>query len=191
MILHRHNSARRSLSLALLLHHPPHTMDSLHPPCTSLKVKYDSCWNHWFSEYLHLAAPRDDPKLSKITSSDSSKDSSQRQKEQEERQQKIRVKAQEYEDKCGDVWRAYRTCLNVSSRDIEDRGMTSSKLNSAARRNYAQPGRTGPERATTAHSGGKSGVPAERAKRGRYASVTRKAYVRPDALISAFRVGSP
>ena len=76
-------------------------MDSLHPPCTALKKAYDSCFNHWFDEYLQLAAPippsagKGNPKV------------------EEERQAKIKAKAIEYEQKCGATWKAYRDCLEV------------------------------------------------------------------------------
>lgn len=113
-------------------------MDSLHAPCTPLKKAYDSCFNHWFEEYLSVAAPKPGsrpqstlplssaaPQASTSNSNGSSSKSSiaiaaeglsnenSSPSEAEARQAKIRAKAEEYEQKCGDTWRAYRTCLEV------------------------------------------------------------------------------
>ena len=84
-------------------------MDSLHPPCTPLKKKYDACFNHWFSEYLQLAAPSSTPSAQSHPSSENRELSSS----DAQRQDKLRTKSEEYEKRCGDVWRAYRTCLEV------------------------------------------------------------------------------
>ena len=82
-------------------------MDSLHPPCTPLKKSYDSCFNLWFEEYLQLAAPQQSLATS---ASASSQDVG---KGDADRQSKIRIKAEEYEKRCGGTWRAYRHCLEV------------------------------------------------------------------------------
>lgn len=111
-------------------------MESLHAPCTPLKKAYDACFNHWFEEYLAVAAPKPGSQpqstlpLSSATPQASTSASTSPQTsiaiaseglshqnvnpvEAEARQVKIRAKAEEYEKKCGDTWRAYRTCLEV------------------------------------------------------------------------------
>lgn len=116
-------------------------MDSLHAPCTPLKKAYDSCFNHWFEEYLAVAAPKPGsqpkstlPLSSAVPQASTSANTSSQDSitiaaeglahnnvnptEAEARQAKIRAKAEEYEKKCGDTWRAYRTCLEVGCRPV-------------------------------------------------------------------------
>lgn len=116
-------------------------MESLHAPCTPLKKAYDACFNHWFEEYLAVAAPKPGSQpqstlpLSSATPQASTSAGTSLQSsiavaaeglshenvnptEAEARQAKIRAKAEEYEKKCGDTWRAYRTCLEVGSKHI-------------------------------------------------------------------------
>jgi TRIAP1/MDM35 family protein len=72
-----------------------------------MKKAYDSCFNHWFDEYLQLAAPipptagKGNPKV------------------EEERQAKIKAKAVQYEEKCGATWKAYRDCLEVREHQLQ------------------------------------------------------------------------
>lgn len=98
-------------------------MDSLHAPCTQLKRKYDSCFNHWFDEYLRLAAPSVPPVSSSsskkpVAAAAASHPSSTNtpdalDKEELDRQTNLKAKAEEYENRCGETWRAYRRCLQV------------------------------------------------------------------------------
>ena len=121
-------------------------MESLHAPCTPLKKAYDACFNHWFEEYLAVAAPKPGSQpqstlplssgtpqasTSAAAAAASSTSSSSQSSiavaaeglshedvnptEAEARQVKIRATAEEYEKRCGDTWRAYRTCLEVGS----------------------------------------------------------------------------
>ena len=84
-------------------------MESLHAPCTPLKQKYDSCFNHWFEEYLRLAAPQPPPgSLAPKAPEENEHDINA-----ERRQAQIKAKAEEYESRCGETWKAYRSCLEV------------------------------------------------------------------------------
>ena len=67
-------------------------MESLHEPCTVKKRDYDRCFNVWLAEYLQLA---DMPGNGT------------------DKLQSIQTKGKEYEQRCGETWRAYRTCLQV------------------------------------------------------------------------------
>lgn len=91
-------------------------MDSLHPPCTPLKKKYDACFNHWFDEYLQLAAPTTSTSTSSSSNGQQQKldtDSIASERSKDDRQTKIKSKAAEYEQRCGETWKAYRNCLEV------------------------------------------------------------------------------
>ncbi|KAK9899555.1 hypothetical protein P389DRAFT_191875 [Cystobasidium minutum MCA 4210] len=115
-------------------------MESLHAPCTPLKKAYDTCFNRWFEEYLAVAAPKPGsqpqstlplssgtPQASTSTTAASASSSQSsisvaaeglshenvNPTEAEARQAKIRGTAEEYEKRCGDTWRAYRTCLET------------------------------------------------------------------------------
>lgn len=64
---------------------------SLSPECTPLKHVYDSCFNAWFEGYLEPA----------VSTS------------REAQTAHSKAKADEYENKCGEAWRAYRSCVEV------------------------------------------------------------------------------
>ena len=85
-------------------------MDSLHSPCTPLKQTYDGCFNLWFEEYLQLAAPQQSLATPPSSSANSGQDVG---KGDADRQIKIRSKANEYQTRCGETWKAYRDCLEV------------------------------------------------------------------------------
>ena len=70
--------------------------ESLSAACTPLKQKYDACFNAWFESYLESAT---------LLSNSVSK---------QEREAKAKAKAEEYETRCGAVWREYRNCVQVS-----------------------------------------------------------------------------
>ena len=74
--------------------------DSLSPECTPLKKEYDSCFNAWFEGYLEPAV------------SISKQPSHQQQRAREEYSRK---KADEFEQKCGKLWDAYKGCIQVCS----------------------------------------------------------------------------
>jgi len=73
---------------------------SLSPDCTPLKIAYDSCFNAWFEGYLQPLAA-----------------SSSGQVTAEQRQEKSRIKAEEYQTRCGKVWESYRDCVQKAVRD--------------------------------------------------------------------------
>ncbi|KIL64853.1 hypothetical protein M378DRAFT_36616, partial [Amanita muscaria Koide BX008] len=75
--------------------------DSLSPECTPLKQKYDSCFNAWFEGYL-------DPAITNNTSA-------------EARAAYSKMKADEYQAKCGQIWEKYRKCVQkaVKKRGLE------------------------------------------------------------------------
>jgi TRIAP1/MDM35 family protein len=64
---------------------------SLAEDCTPAKQAYDSCFNAWFEGYLApaVAAPP------------------------AERAAHTKAKADEYEQRCGALWRQYKTCVDV------------------------------------------------------------------------------
>lgn len=66
---------------------------SLSPECTPLKTTYDTCFNAWFEGYL-------EPAVSKTPA---------------ERTAYSKEKADEFEQKCGKVWKDYKACVQVSS----------------------------------------------------------------------------
>lgn len=68
---------------------------SLSKECTPLKSEYDSCFNAWLESYL-TSGPRPEGIP-----------------EQEWVAQRTKVKAKEYDDKCGEVWKAYNACVKV------------------------------------------------------------------------------
>lgn len=70
---------------------------SLSPECTPLKREYDSCFNSWFEGYLEP--------LSNASGSPSTG---------VERERRSREQAEEYERKCGSLWRSYKECVQVS-----------------------------------------------------------------------------
>ena len=66
---------------------------SLSEECTPLKKEYDSCFNSWFEGYLEPAvAAASTP---------------------EKRAEHSKKKAEEFEAKCGKIWRQYKTCVTV------------------------------------------------------------------------------
>ena len=65
---------------------------SLSDKCTPLKREYDTCFNAWFEGYLEPAVAAKTP---------------------EERAAYSKEKAEEYDQKCGKVWEAYRSCVMV------------------------------------------------------------------------------
>lgn len=65
---------------------------SLSPECTPLKTTYDTCFNAWFEGYL-------EPAVSKTPA---------------ERTAYSKQKADEFEQKCGKVWKDYKACVQVS-----------------------------------------------------------------------------
>jgi TRIAP1/MDM35 family protein len=74
---------------------------SLSSGCTPLKHAYDNCFNAWFEGYLQpiadkAAGGQTDP----LT--------------QAQKQARYRQKAEEYEANCGDAWKSYRGCVEVS-----------------------------------------------------------------------------
>ena len=75
---------------------------SLSSECTPLKLTYDTCFNAWFEGYLQ-------PLTSTNGQGGAAAPITQAQKEQRYKQ-----KAEEYEAKCGQVWRDYRICVEVS-----------------------------------------------------------------------------
>lgn len=70
---------------------------SLSDRCTDLKLAYDACFNAWFEGYLR-------PAVSFASSSATP----------EQRAAYSKQKADEYESKCGKVWREYKECVQVS-----------------------------------------------------------------------------
>lgn len=64
---------------------------SLSPECTPLKKEYDSCFNAWFEGYL-------EPAVSAL---------------ERQREAYSKSKAEEFQQKCGKVWEAYRGCVQV------------------------------------------------------------------------------
>ncbi|KAF7297990.1 hypothetical protein HMN09_01019900 [Mycena chlorophos] len=74
--------------------------DSLAPACTPLKQEYDSCFNLWFEGYL-------EPTLANATETS--------------RKAHYARKAEEFEAKCGKVYKEYQACLQgaVKERGIE------------------------------------------------------------------------
>ena len=65
---------------------------SLSLECTPLKTTYDACFNAWFEGYL-------EPAVSKTPA---------------ERTAYSKQKADEFEEKCGKVWKDYKACVQVS-----------------------------------------------------------------------------
>ena len=74
---------------------------SLSDDCTPLKREYDSCFNAWFEGYLEPAVAISDQQNP--------------QKQQKIREEYSRKKADEFQQKCGKVWEAYRGCIQASS----------------------------------------------------------------------------
>jgi TRIAP1/MDM35 family protein len=60
-----------------------------------LKSEYDSCFNAWLESYLTPG-----PRPESIP-------------EQDWAAQRTKAKAKEYDDKCGEVWKAYSACVKV------------------------------------------------------------------------------
>ena len=69
---------------------------SMSEACTPLKHAYDACFNAWFEGYLRPA----------ISESNSTP---------EQRAAYSKQKADEYEAKCGKIWREYKDCVQVRS----------------------------------------------------------------------------
>lgn len=64
---------------------------SLSAKCTPLKREYDSCFNAWFAEYL-------EPPIAVSP---------------EKKREQDLAKTEEYEQRCGKVWAAYKECVQV------------------------------------------------------------------------------
>ncbi|KAJ7600822.1 mitochondrial distribution/morphology family 35/apoptosis [Mycena floridula] len=71
---------------------------SLSADCTPLKLEYDSCFNAWFEGFLEPAV---------ATSP-------------EKRAAHSKEKAEEYQKKCGNIWDAYKGCVQKA---VEDKGL--------------------------------------------------------------------
>ena len=71
---------------------------SLSPDCTPLKKTYDTCFNDWFAGYL-------EPAVSAFSSTEA------RTKFSEE-------KAKEFDQKCGKIWEAYGSCVQVCNENF-------------------------------------------------------------------------
>ncbi|KAL5498625.1 hypothetical protein ACEPAH_1980 [Sanghuangporus vaninii] len=71
---------------------------SMADECTPLKHEYDSCFNAWFEGYLQPAV-----NLSA-----------------EQRADYAKAKADEYERKCGKIWREYKACVQNA---VKDKGL--------------------------------------------------------------------
>jgi TRIAP1/MDM35 family protein len=92
---------------------------SLSPQCTPLKHAYDQCFNSWFEGYLQPATQESSSNSSSGVSSSTSRKAgngiSQNSTSKEEaRRAYSKRKAEEFEEKCGKVWKSYRTCIAVS-----------------------------------------------------------------------------
>jgi len=79
---------------------------SLSAECTPLKLKYDSCFNAWLESYLSS-------EVTAAVGTSPSRNSTN----DEGKAQRNRKMAQEYEDKCGEAWKAYNACVVVSLDD--------------------------------------------------------------------------
>jgi TRIAP1/MDM35 family protein len=77
---------------------------SLSKECTPLKAEYDSCFNAWLESYLTPG-----PRPESIH-------------EQDWVAQRTKAKAKEYDDKCGEVWKAYSACVKVGLIRMRGRG---------------------------------------------------------------------
>jgi len=73
--------------------------ESLSPSCTPLKHAYDACFNAWFEGYL-------EPVVSSTPA---------------QRESRAREKAEEYEARCGALWRNYRECVQA----VAEKGLSS------------------------------------------------------------------
>ncbi|KAK1225266.1 hypothetical protein PQX77_007792 [Marasmius sp. AFHP31] len=76
--------------------------DSLSPECTPLKKEYDSCFNSWFEGYLEPAV---------------SISSQAPQQQQRAREEYSRKKADEFQQKCGKLWDAYKGCVQKALKE--------------------------------------------------------------------------
>lgn len=74
--------------------------NSVNPECNSYKRRYDSCFNTWFEQYLNLASP--------ATPTSTAVDP-----------EALRKKGAELNTKCGDLFKIYRTCIEVSVSPID------------------------------------------------------------------------
>ncbi|KIY50518.1 hypothetical protein FISHEDRAFT_38803 [Fistulina hepatica ATCC 64428] len=68
---------------------------SLSEKCTPLKQDYDNCFNSWFEGYL-------EPAIATL-GNDSATEA--------DRAQFSKKKAEEFQQKCGKVWKEYRQCV--------------------------------------------------------------------------------
>ncbi|KDQ18759.1 hypothetical protein BOTBODRAFT_170769 [Botryobasidium botryosum FD-172 SS1] len=74
--------------------------ESLSPSCTPLKHAYDACFNAWFEGYLEPVVASA-PAL---------------------RERRAREKADEYEARCGALWKNYRECVQKA---VAEKGLSS------------------------------------------------------------------
>ncbi|KAJ3511786.1 hypothetical protein NMY22_g15537 [Coprinellus aureogranulatus] len=68
---------------------------SLSPECTPLKQSYDACFNSWFEGYLEPAV--NTPAADRAAYS--------------------KQKAEEFDQKCGKIWKEYKACVQVRDSD--------------------------------------------------------------------------
>ncbi|KAF4613792.1 hypothetical protein D9613_007723 [Agrocybe pediades] len=73
---------------------------SLSEECTPLKKEYDSCFNSWFEGYLEPA----------IVAGSTP----------EKRAEHSKRKADEFDAKCGKIWRQYKACVTQA---VKDKGL--------------------------------------------------------------------
>ncbi|KAF9554245.1 hypothetical protein CPC08DRAFT_644593 [Agrocybe pediades] len=71
---------------------------SLSEECTPLKKEYDSCFNSWFEGYLEPAVEAG-------------------RAGQRTREANAQKKAEEFEAKCGKIWRQYKSCVTKALKD--------------------------------------------------------------------------
>ncbi|GAA5890609.1 hypothetical protein JCM8208_004932 [Rhodotorula glutinis] len=82
---------------------------SLSASCNAPKHHYDTCFNHWLKSYLVLVAP---PLTNPA-------DTAAGVKERERRNKQIDDKKRELDDKCGEHYKAYQSCLKTAIRGVD------------------------------------------------------------------------
>lgn len=88
---------------------------SLAPECTPLKHSYDACFNAWFEGYL-------EPAIAAGSNGGSGKNGSSA-ASPKAREEYSSKKAEEFEKNCGEVWRQYRSCVQVRRSQLAERTM--------------------------------------------------------------------
>ncbi|PVF99709.1 hypothetical protein CPB86DRAFT_872361 [Serendipita vermifera] len=89
---------------------------SLSAECTPLKIKYDSCFNAWLESYLSPDLLSSTNRSGNSASNSASGNGKNGQND-ERRTQRTRKMAKEYEDKCGDAWKAYNACVTKAVKE--------------------------------------------------------------------------